>query len=224
MNTISVREWRGVLAGVVLAFLAGQSVAKDAPEVGLVTQVQGSVQIGESGGESVAAIPFVKLRAGTKVDVREDGRFQIVYLNSGRQETWGASSQIEVGDTESKPIKVGKLPAVKQLPPAILKGLTQAPMMIADMRSRQGMIRVRAMGEWAKLEEAEKNYKMLRTQSQQDDVTPELFLLATLSELKLYDKMKQPLDSMLTRQPANQDIRALHDAYMKQIARGEGAK
>lgn len=209
---------RGVLAGLVLGFLAGQSVAKEAPEVGLITLIQGAVQIGENGSKSVAAVPFVKLRVGTRVDVREDGRFQIVYLNSGRQETWGVNSQIEVGDTESKPIKVGKLPAVKQLPPAILKGLTQAPMMIADMRSRQGMIRVRAMGEWAKLEEAEKNYKSLRAQSQQDDVTPELFLLATLSELKLYDKMKQPLDSMLTRQPSNEDIRTLHASYMKQIA------
>jgi hypothetical protein len=210
--------WRGLMAGIVLSFFAAQAVAKEAEEVGLVTLVQGSVQVGESGAKPTAAVPFVKLLAGTKVEVKADGRFQIVYLNSGRQETWGANSQIEVGDTESKSSKAGKAPTVKQLPPAILKGLTQAPMMIADMRSRQGMIRVRSVGQTGKLEEAEKNYRDLRAQSQLDDVTPELFLLATLSQLKLHDKMKQPLEEMLARQPGNAEVRALHDSYMKQIA------
>jgi hypothetical protein len=203
-----------------LTFIAGPLAwAADAPEVGLITQAGGAVQVVESGGNPAPAVSFAKLKTGAKVIVGAEAKFQVVYLNSGRQETWAGAAELEVGDTASKPIKASKLPAVKQLPPMILKGLTQAPVMIADMRSRQGMIRVRAVGDWSKAEDAEKNYKMLRAQAAADDITPELFLLATLSELKLFDKMKSPLEEMLTRQPNNDEIKALHALYSEKISK-----
>lgn len=211
------------LAGVTLLTASGAALATGT-EVGLITQATGAVQVMAPGSKATPAVSFAKLKAGSKVSIGSDGRFQVVYLNSGRQESWAGGSEIEVGENASKPIKAKRLPAVKQLSPLIMKGLTQAPAMIANMKSRQGMIRVRAVADWEKAEEAEKNYKMLRTQVVADDVTPELYLLAVLSELKLYDKMKQPLDEMISRQPGNEEISAMHAAYLEQMAKGSMEK
>lgn len=207
-------------AGLALALAGAAAMAAEGAETGLVTQAQGAVQVAGADGKAAPVVPFAKLRAGTRVSTGEDGRFQVVYLVSGQQETWGPNSQFELGESESKPIKAGKLPAIKQLPAAILKALTQAPAAIANIRSIHGMIRVRAIFDGSKLEAAEKNYAMFRSQAADEDVTPELYLLAALSDLKQVDRMKQPLEQMLKRQPANAEIRAIHAAYLKNDARG----
>lgn len=49
-------------------------------------------------------------------------------------------------------------------------------------------------------------------------------LLTALSDVKSYAKMKQPLDAMLSRQPKNPEIRALHEAYAKQMHSGEAPR
>ena len=215
---LGLPQW-GVAISLTLsgAAVMGAEEARTA----LVTQAQGTVQMVQTDGKAAPVVTFSKLKPGTRVSVGDDGRFQLVYLSTGQQETWGSSSQIETGDTESKPIKASKLPTIKQLPPAILKGLTQAPTAIANITSTHGMIRVRGVVDGSKLEVAEKNYKMLRAQVAQDDVTPELYLLAALSELNQVDKMKLPLAQMLKRQPANAEVRAVHDAYMKHEASSE---
>lgn len=211
------RRW-AVMA--VLALGGAAVMAAEDGKAALVTLAQGTVQVIEPDGKVAPVVPFTKLRTGTRVSIGDDGRFQFVYLGTGQQETWGGGSQIELGETESKPIKASKLPAIKQLPASILRGLTQAPTAIANIRSTHGMIRVRTAIDRSKLEAAEKNYKMLRTQTTEDDVTPELYLLAVLSELKQVDKMKQPLAQMLKRQPSNAEIRAIHAAYAKHEVSG----
>jgi hypothetical protein len=214
---LALQRWG---AGAALALAGAAAMAADSVETALVTQAQGTVQVLAAGGKAAPVVSFAKLRAGTRVSTGEDGRFQIVYLNSGQQETWGPNSQLELGEAASKPIKASKLPGIKQLPASILKGLAQAPAALANISSIHGMIRVRSAFDGSKLEAAEKNYQMLRAQAAEEDVTPELYLLAALSDLKQGDRMKQPLEQMLMRQPANAEIRAVHAAYVKREARG----
>jgi hypothetical protein len=175
---LGLRQW-----GVAVSLALAGATVMGAEEVRttLVTQAQGTVQMVQADGKVTPVVTFSKLKPGTRVSVGDDGRFQLVYLSTGQQETWGSSSQIETGDTESKPIKASKLPTIKQLPAAILKGLTQAPVAITDITSIHGMIRVRTAIDGSKLETVEKNYKMFRAQAADDDVTPELYLLGALS-------------------------------------------
>jgi hypothetical protein len=212
--------WQRWGAGLALALSGIAATAAEDAATGLVTQAQGTVQIVAADGKVIPALAFSKLKAGTKVTTGKDGRFQIVYLRNGLQETWGANSQIELGETESKPVNASKLPAIRQLPDSILKGLTRAPDAIANIGSSQGMIRVRSAFDSSKLEAAEKDYKTLRAQAPEDDVTPELYLLAAFSDLKQFDRLKQPLEEMLKRQPANPEIRRIHAAYAKRRAPG----
>jgi hypothetical protein len=214
---LGLRQWG---MAVALALAGAAVMGAEEARTALVTQAQGTVQMVQADGKMAPVVSFSKLKPGTRISIGVDGRFQLVYLSTGQQETWGSSSQIETGDTESKPIKTSNLPTIKQLPAAILKGLTQAPAAIADITSIHGMIRVRTAIDGSKLETAEKNYKMLRAQAAEDDVTPELYLLAALSELKQVDRMKQPLEQMLKRQPASAEIRAVHAAFVKHEVSG----
>jgi hypothetical protein len=187
----------------------------------LVTQVDGEVAL-ERGGEQHPAAAFEKLPTGTVVDVGTNATFQLVYLASGRQETWRAGSKFQIGNTASKPLKIARFPAVKQLPSFIVAGLNKAPSVVASLRSRQGMVRVRAVGDWQALDELQSQYRSLREQSRAEDITPELFLLASLADMKLVDEMKAPLDEMLKRQPDNPVVRDLHEAYLSQAGAGTG--
>ena len=53
----------------------------------------------------------------------------------------------------------------------------------------------------------------MRKESAQDDVTPELYLLSGLHELKLYRDMKAVLEEMRRRQPDNPEVEAVYTHY-----------
>ena len=203
----------------VIALVLTSASWAAASGVGLITQLKGPVKLSTAEGE-ISPPLFAKLDEGTTVDVGADGMFQLVYLGSGRQETWGANTKLVVGEKSSKPLKATRFPAIKNLPPLILQGLDKAPVVVANLRSRQGMIRVRAVEDWQTLETVQANYTSLREQAKDDDVTPELFLLASLSEMKLYDKMQEPLDEMIKRRPDDASIQALHAAYLETLKAG----
>jgi hypothetical protein len=52
-------------------------------------------------------------------------------------------------------------------------------------------------------------YKVLRSQSRTDDVTPELYLLSVLQEFGYNDEMGPVADEIFRRQPNSPDAREL---------------
>ena len=85
-----------------------------ATEVALVTSVQGKVtRLAEVTPVPVEA--FVKLKAGDRLKLEANSRLQVVYFESGRQETWSGPGSLETSLREGKP---SGLPAaeVKSLP------------------------------------------------------------------------------------------------------------
>jgi hypothetical protein len=120
-----------------------------------------------------------------------------------------------VGEVESKMIgQSANSPTVKMLPPFMVETLVKSGGVMDNIHARQGMIRVRSLLTAAKVKEAESRYTELRAQTTDDDITPEIFLLTTLDELKAYQSMKKPLGEMLRRQPDNAEAKALHDHFM----------
>jgi hypothetical protein len=205
-----------VLRGLV--FLVGvvylpQVLASEAEAGGFVTQSQGTVSYQVGAGKEQALPAFARVPSGTRVKVGDNAKLQIVYLRSGRQESWTGKASLVVGDEESK-ASDSTVPAIKVLQPYMIETLTKSREVMGNIHSRQGMIRVRSLMAATKVKEAEDRYVELRAQSAEDDITPEIFLLTTLDGLKAYQSMKKPLAEMLRRQPDNAEAKALHDHFM----------
>lgn len=64
------------------------------------------------------------------------------------------------------------------------------------------------------LREARATYETLRKDLPGDDITPELFLYAALSDYQLYEDMGRAVAEMLRKQPDNEDVKTL-DAWLK---------
>jgi hypothetical protein len=204
-----------------LVFLAGvvylpQVLASEAEAGGFVTQSQGTVSYQVGAGKEQPLPAFARVPSGARVSIGDNAKLQIVYLRSGRQESWTGKASLVVGDEESKASGASgsTAPGIKVLQPYMIETLTKSREVMGNIHSRQGMIRVRSLMAATKVKEAEDRYVELRAQSAEDDITPEIFLLTTLDGLKAYQSMKKPLAEMLRRQPDNAEAKALHDHFM----------
>ncbi len=187
------------------------ATAADA-ESGMVTQVQGSATYVSGHDKDKPVVSFMKVRVGDKLTLGKDAKLQLVYLQNGRQETWNGDAKLVVGANESTPTSSANPPQVKKLPSIVLQQLSRAPGVMSDLKSRTGMIMVRALP-MVKMRELDENYAALRKDAVEDDVTPELYLLAGLHELKLYRDMKPVLEEMRKRQPNNPEVLAVYKRY-----------
>jgi len=206
------------LALTLLAVLSPLSALAVESESGMVTQVQGNVTYTSAGKKEKPVVAFMKARAGDKLIVAKDAKVQLVYFQGGRQEVWRGLAQLEVGSSESRS---ASQPEVKQLPAQVLQQLTRAPSVVTDLKSRVGMVFVRALPAGEKLRELNDTYASMRKETAADDVTPELYLLSGLHELKLYRDMKPVLEEMRQRQPDNAEVKAVYEQYSTVMSRSK---
>lgn len=209
--------WLVLLLATILCRPAQASTAEVG---GFVTQSQGKITFKAAGGDEQALPPFARLVSGTHIKMGDNARLQIIYLGSGRQESWTGRAEFVVGDQDSRAIGQTAAPSIRMLPPYMVKTLVRSNEVMANIHARQGMIRVRSLLSGAKVREAETRYAELRAQTTEDDITPEIYLLTTLDDLKAYKSMKKPLAEMLRRQPDNTEARVLHDHFMQLLSMG----
>ena len=130
-----------------------------------------------------------------------NARVQMVYLNTGRQEIWKGSGQVDVGgaDGRSSSLKAD----ASQLPPLVLKQLAKTP--AAGQQGKTGMVMVRSLDDLDAQDRLADEYKTFRAAASADDATPEIFLLTGLLELGANDdarKVVEDLKSTKGAQPA----------------------
>lgn len=181
-------------------------------ESGMVTQVQGSASYASGQDKDKPIVSFMKVRAGDKLSLGKDAKLQLVYLKNGRQETWAGAEKLVVGAEQSTAANAANQPKVKTLPAIVLQQLSRAPAVVSDLKNRTGMIMVRSLP-MVKMRELDKNYTDMRKEADEEDVTPELYLLAGLHELKLYRDMKPVLEDMRRRQPNNPEVLLVYQHY-----------
>lgn len=214
MNT----RFRAALAALGFATLftaSPLSVAEPGADSGIVTAVQGNISYTSGQDKAKPVISFMKVRAGDRLDVPQDGMVQIAYFQGGKQETWRGPAKVQLEATGGKADKDAPQPAIKQLPPVVVQNLAHSPSVIADIRNRTGMFVVRATPAPGKLKEITDTYAALRKDAEESDVTPELYLLAAYHDMKLYREFKPVLEDMLRRQPNNPEIKAIAEQYAR---------
>ncbi len=214
-------RWLNASLALAALLLASPTFAAD-PDSGMITLLQGNASYASGNDKGKPAISFMKLRSGDKLTLAADARMQVVYFANGRQEAWRGAAQLEIGATESRAVTPGVSAEVKQLPAIALQQLTRAPNVMNDLKNRTGMVFVRALPTREKLRELDDTYAALRKEAAAEDITPELYLLSGLQELKLYQDMKEVLEQMRQRQPDNPEVQAVYRQFSKVMSAAEG--
>ena len=200
------------LGSVLLVLL---SMGASAAEVALVTAASGNVKLQEGKAAASELKPFIKVREGDRLLMEGASRLQVVYFEGGRQETWSGRGALEVGSVSSKAIKGTMQPEIKTLPAILVKQLAKTP--AQDGNVKTGMIRMRSMPPYDRLETVEKNYDEMRKQAVAGDLNPELYLLASYFELREFDRLEALLRQLNEKASETQELAALNMLYARAI-------
>jgi hypothetical protein len=199
-------------AGVV----NGQAGADSSAYVAVINQLAGDVIYEAAGAAPVAkARAFMRARHGDRYFIPAGASLRILYLSNARQETWRGPATLRVVGVGSSEAISGRPFEVATLPVAVSQKMSHLPDMVQG--ARLGGVTVRGGGGGgrppgsvpAEVLEAQAMYKVLRSQSRTDDVTPELYLLSVLQEFGYSDEMGPVADEIFRRQPNSPDAREL---------------
>lgn len=193
---------RAFLGGCLLILMSvAPAMAVDAA---LITVLQGEVTVASEKGLKRPAQAFLKLASGDRLQLKPAARLQIVFFDGGRQETWRGAGVVELADREGRSATL--TPEVKQLSPLLVKQIARTPG--AGQHGRAGMVVMRSLTPPGKVEQLEKQYGEFRQEASADDLTPEVFYLSGLIELKEYGRAKTVLSMLRSRteNPAAGDL------------------
>jgi hypothetical protein len=199
------------------------------PDVGIVTQLSGGVTYWNEGYQKAPkkVQVFMKILQGDHFQLEEKAMVQLVCFRSGRKETWKGPATFIAGEMQSQ-VKSEKgiqaQPEVKILPSGILEGVRRVPVLLRRAGlSRSGIMQVRGLGErlhkskmpseveWAELAMAKENYRNLRNQTEDEDLTPEMYLLGIFANYDQFEEMEKVIKDALKKQPDNEVLKKLRE-------------
>jgi hypothetical protein len=196
---------------IVFMLLASGGLCAAADDVAVLTSVKGSVAYND-GQQSHEARAFMKLRSGDRLELRDGAGVRVVYIASGRQETYAGPAAFVVKAGGGNPVQ-GAAPIVLQLPVAASQRIEKSAELIAIAHmSRPGGAVLRSGPRFAtptdeaQLADARRTYGELRRASAADDIAPELYLYAVFEELGRRDEMKELKAKMRLMQPWNASL------------------
>jgi len=114
MNNIFLRQF--VL--LLLSILPISVLFADTDLGAFVTQSDGEIEIEIDATNKQQLPAFAKIYSGTRIQMGPDSKLQLVYLESGQQESWTGPAELEIGQLKSTGIESGGQPTTKTLPPA----------------------------------------------------------------------------------------------------------
>ena len=200
--------------GLMILLMSVVVPAQAQQDVGLVSSVSGEVTYQSTGGVAAPVQAFMRIREGDRIRLPAGAQIKVVFLNSSRQERWLGSAEFQAGKEAGVPI-AGNAADVTQMPAGVGQHMTRIPALVHNAKlggiQLRGGVPHRATAEQqdAALRQARQDYDQLRQAMPADDITPELYLCAMLSEYALYADMKVVVADMLKRQPGNEDALAL---------------
>lgn len=202
---------------IFLALVSSATVA--VAETVLVTMVRDNVTMEGTGTPKVALEPFVRLNEGDRLTLPAKGQVSMVFVGKGRQETWLGSGVVQIGEGEGKVVSGKPEVQVKQIPPEVARQMNRTPSVAAD--GRVGMMRLRGIRSPDAVARLDGEYRDLRTKAAADDITPEIYLLAGLFDLRQYDRVDQELKRITQAFAQDPAMPGLLQLYTRALA---GAK
>lgn len=183
-------------------------------DVGMITQVNGSVTVAKYKAGKSPATAYLKVSLGDRLSLGKNGRVQIVYFESSRQEVWKGPGDVEIGNGEGKSPTLK--PEAKKLPPLVARQLVKTP---DAQHGKTGMVTVRSLSSDT-IESLEKQYKEYRSTAQPGDTTPELFLMTGLLEMKEYEHAQKVLNGFKQELPKKPELSSLISHFEPLVKEG----
>lgn len=191
-----------------------------ANEVALVMSVQGRV-LRLADVVPVVVESFVKLKDGDKLTLEKGARLQLVYFETGREETWTGAGRLEMAPREAKSSGL-PAPDVKNLPLVMARQLARTPAL--DGQGRGGVTRLRAVPNPDALTRLEDSYHDLRNRAAPSDLGPEAYLLSGLFEMRELDRVERVLGDLQQDRPRNPEAALLISLYRKAVKNARESK
>lgn len=206
--------WRYMIGVLLLGWAqAGLALTVD---VGMLTQMDGRVEIvtAKEGKRPVTA--FLKVALGDKLVLGRDARVQIVYFETSRQEVWKGAGEVAIGNGEGRSSSLQ--PEIRKLPPLVARQLVKTP--VSGQHGKSGMVTVRSLSSDT-AESLEKQYNEFRAAAADGDTTPEVFLLTGLMEMKEFEQARTVLERLrakLSTTPALAAVISHFEPLVKEAA------
>ena len=218
----------GCVFGAVL-WLSASGLAAQGADVGLVSQVKGEVSYTAEGGVGGKARDYMRVRETDRFVLPAGATLRVIFLQSGRQETWSGPASMRLGAGAGEIIS-GKAPEVAQLPPSVPQRIVRTPDMFQQAHmARLGGISVRgaplrphglSAEDQAELIAARDLYQQLRTRQSGDDITAQLYFALVLSDHLQFEELKRVAEEMQVLQPENADVQSLGLWAAERLKRG----
>lgn len=206
--------WRYMIGVLLLGWAqAGLALAVD---VGMLTQMDGRVEIVTAREGKRPATAFLKVALGDKLVLGRDARVQIVYFETSRQEVWKGAGEVAIGNGEGRSSSLQ--PETRKLPPLVARQLVKTP--VSGQHGKTGMVTVRSLSSDT-AESLEKQYNEFRAAAADGDTTPEVFLLTGLLEMKEFEQARTVLERLrakLSNTPALAAVISHFEPLVKEAA------
>lgn len=204
---------------LVVAFLALAAGIAAAADAALAISVQGRVtRLGEATPGAIEAL--VRLREGDRLALEPGSRLRLVYFDNGRQETWSGPGRLEVTTREGRPDGLAAA-ETRSLSMAAARQIARTPD-AGDPRPA----RTRAVPTPDALGRLDEAYRSLRaSRADADDLSPEIYLLSGLFELREFDRVERAMADLQQERRGNPEAGLLVALYRKAVRNArEGAK
>lgn len=206
--------WRYMIGVLLLGWAqAGLALTVD---VGMLTQMDGRVEIVTAREGKRPATAFLKVALGDKLVLGGDARVQIVYFETSRQEVWKGAGEVAIGNGEGRSSSLQ--PETRKLPPLVARQLVKTP--VSGQHGKSGMVTVRSLSSDT-AESLEKQYNEFRAAAADGDTTPEVFLLTGLMEMKEFEQARTVLERLrakLSTTPALAAVISHFEPLVKEAA------
>ncbi len=204
----TIRHWMFLLAA-----LASVTASAESGETALVTALDGAVTKVAPGHPQVLQA-FAKLKFGDLLALDQVAKVQVVYMESGRQETWTGTGRLEI--TKAGGLGHGLAePQVKTLPLVMVRQIAKTPSL--DSQGRTGMLRLRSVATARDIAKVEESYKQMRAEADANDLNPELYLLSSMFEMRELDRVDEVLQDLQQNHAGNQQAGLLVSLYKKAV-------
>ena len=217
------RSFKCGLMGLLASLLMGTTsvaAAQEVDDIAMITALQGSVGL-ISGQGTKPLQAFNRLRRGDSLLLEGSALLKLIYLNSGRQETWRGSGIVEILGHEGKGGGL-LIPEINNLSLKMVKQIAKTP---SGSKISTNEPRFRSLSTENSIDRIEESYRKMRMEAVRGDLNPELYLLSALFEMREIERVEQVLADLRASRPADQEAKvviALYQKAVKNLKEGSG--